>query len=50
MLNKKIACPKCGECENLHINYNHSKSNYAIDDVLCNECGEFFDIDNFSKE
>lgn len=50
MLNKKIVCPKCGECENLHINYNHSKSNYAIDDVLCNECGEFFDIDNFSKE
>ena len=38
----KYKCPKCGEEENLHYNYDWSKQTRPIIDVLCNECGEFF--------
>lgn len=40
----KIICPKCGNTENLHFNYDYSKKDLPIEDVLCNECGEFFVI------
>lgn len=33
------SCPSCGEHENLHINY-HSN---MISEILCNECGDFFE-------
>lgn len=35
-------CPKCGEEHNLHYNYDWSKKDALIMDVLCNECGEIF--------
>jgi len=41
-------CPKCGETENLHFNYDYSKQHRPVDDVLCNECGEIF-TDKVSK-
>jgi hypothetical protein len=41
---KKIyKCPKCGEKENLHFNYDYSMQHRPIKDVLCNECGEVFE-------
>lgn len=43
---KKIyKCPKCGEKENLHLNYDYSKQHRPVSDVLCNECDEIFDGD-----
>ena len=38
-------CPKCGETENLHYNYDWSdpKKTITYGTVLCNECGEFFE-------
>ena len=41
---EKIVCPKCGNEENFHFNYDYSKKDLPIEDVLCNECGEFFEI------
>ncbi len=38
-------CPNCGEKENFHFNYDYSKPNLPIEDVLCNECGTFFEYD-----
>ena len=38
-------CPKCGEKENLHLNYDYSKQHRPVESVLCNECGEIFDGD-----
>lgn len=38
-------CPKCGETENLHLNYDYSKQHRPVESVLCNECGEIFDGD-----
>jgi formate dehydrogenase maturation protein FdhE len=35
-------CPNCGECDNLHINYNWDKPNTPIEEYLCNECGTYF--------
>jgi hypothetical protein len=35
-------CPKCGETENFHYNYDYSKAHRPILDILCNECGEMF--------
>ena len=43
-------CPKCGEDKNLHYNYDWSKQERPILDVLCNECGEFFgEINSYQK-
>jgi hypothetical protein len=36
-------CPKCGENENLHFNYDYTMQHRPIKDVLCNKCGEVFD-------
>ena len=41
-----LVCPKCGEKENLHFNYDYSKPNLPIEEVLCNECGTFFELKN----
>jgi uncharacterized Zn finger protein len=41
----EIICPKCGEKENFHFNYDYSKKELPIIDVLCNECGEYFKLD-----
>jgi len=46
MTNMKLyKCPKCGEEENLHFNYNYSQAHRPVEDVTCNECGETFDGD-----
>jgi predicted RNase H-like HicB family nuclease len=39
-------CPKCGEEENLHYNLDWSKNPPPVMNILCNECGEFFDTDD----
>jgi hypothetical protein len=43
-MEEQIICPNCGEKENLHPNYDYSKTNTPIKDVLCNECGYIFEI------
>jgi len=43
-MREQIICPNCGEKENLHPNYDYSKPNTPIQDVLCNECGRIFEI------
>jgi uncharacterized Zn finger protein len=43
-------CPQCGERENLHYNYDWTKQNRPVINVLCNECGEFFGEDNQYKQ
>ena len=35
-------CPKCGECENIHTNYDWSKPDRPVEEYLCNECGAYF--------
>ncbi len=39
-----IICPNCGEKENFHFNYDWTKSERPIVDIMCNECGEFFEL------
>lgn len=41
-----IICPICGENENFHFNYDWSKPNIPIIEILCNECGNFFEENN----
>lgn len=41
--NKEFSCPKCNNKENLHINYDYNKKELPIMNVLCNECGNFFE-------
>ena len=36
-------CPNCGECENIHTNYDWSKLERPVENYLCNECGMYFD-------
>jgi len=45
-----IICPKCGNNENFHFNYDYSERDLAITELLCNECGEFFKIKNSKFE
>jgi len=40
----EIICPKCGEKENLHINYDYTQPDLPVLDILCNECGEYFNL------
>jgi hypothetical protein len=35
-------CPNCGECENIHTNYDWSKADRPVEEYLCNECGTYF--------
>lgn len=39
-----MKCPKCGNKENFHFNYDYTKKEMPVTDVLCNECGEFFPV------
>lgn len=43
---EKIVCTKCGNEENFHFNYDYSKKELPFNEVLCNECGEFFELEN----
>lgn len=45
---EKLKCPKCGEEENFHFNYDYSKKELPVIDVMCNECGETFNDVNRS--
>ena len=40
---KQTICPHCGETENFHFNYDYAQKHMPVINVLCNECGEFFD-------
>ena len=40
---KIYKCPKCGEVNNLHFNYDYTQQHRPIEDVLCNICGTTFD-------
>lgn len=35
-------CPVCGNYENLHYNYDYSKIDMPIIDIVCNECSHRF--------
>ena len=35
-------CPNCGECENIHTNYDWSKKERPVEEYLCNECETYF--------
>jgi hypothetical protein len=35
-------CPKCGETQNFHYNYDYSKAHRPVVDILCKNCGELF--------
>ena len=39
-----MKCPYCNNEENFHVNYNYARLTDPITEVLCNECGKFFDI------
>ena len=41
-----IICPKCGNNDNFHYNYDYNEKELPIINILCNECGEFFEIKN----
>ena len=42
MEEKDECCPNCGECENIHTNYDWSKPDRPVEQYLCNECGTYF--------
>lgn len=42
MKEELIICPACGNDDNFHFNYDYSKADLPIMEILCNECGEFF--------
>lgn len=41
---KEVFCPDCKKEENFHFNYDYSKKEMPIIDVLCNECGKHFEF------
>jgi transcription elongation factor Elf1 len=43
-MKEEIVCPHCGEKENFHFNYDYVQKQMPIINVMCNECGEFFEI------
>ena len=42
MEEEEECCPNCGECENIHANYDWSKKDRPVKEFLCNECGTYF--------
>lgn len=40
--NDDIVCPKCGNVDNFHFNYDYSKKDLPVENILCNECGNVF--------
>jgi hypothetical protein len=47
---KQTICPYCGEKENFHFNYDYTQKHIPIINVLCNECGEFFNSKEQQKK
>ena len=45
-----MICPHCGEEENFHFNYDYTQKHMPIINVLCNECGEFFNSKEQQKK
>jgi hypothetical protein len=45
-----MICPHCGEEENFHFNYDYTQKHTPIIDVLCNNCGEFFNSKEQQKK
>jgi hypothetical protein len=45
-----MICPHCGEEENFHFNYDYTQKHMLIINVLCNECGEFFNSKEQQKK
>jgi hypothetical protein len=41
-MKEEECCPNCGECENIHTNYDWSKPDRPVEQYLCNECGAYF--------
>jgi predicted RNA-binding Zn-ribbon protein involved in translation (DUF1610 family) len=35
-------CPNCGECENIHTNFDWRQKHRPVEEYLCNECGTYF--------
>lgn len=48
-MEEEVICPNCGEKKNFHFNYDYSEQETPVQDVLCNECGTFFEIKNIKK-
>jgi len=45
LVNKQqTICLHCGEKENFHFNYDYTQKHMPVINVLCNECGGFFNI------
>lgn len=44
-MSKEVKCPHCGNTDNFHFNYDWSKRDLPVMDVLCNECGETFKLE-----
>ena len=42
LLDLDAPCPKCGETENLHGNYDYALKDKPLIETLCNECGEIY--------
>lgn len=47
---KQTICPHCGEKENFHFNYDYTQKHPPLIDILCNECGEFFNSKEQQKK
>jgi uncharacterized Zn finger protein len=41
---QEIICPNCGNEDNFHFNYDYTKKELPIINILCNECGNFFEL------
>lgn len=41
-MEEEECCPKCGECENIHVNYDYYQKHRPVEEYLCNECGTYF--------
>ena len=41
---QQTICLHCGEKENFHFNYDYTQKHMPVINVLCNECGGFFNI------
>lgn len=49
-MQEEIVCPNCGEKKNFHFNYDYTKQDTPVQDVLCNECGAFFETKNIESD
>lgn len=42
-MGEEDCCPNCGECENIHTNYDYYKIDLPVEEFLCNECGTYYE-------